>query len=194
MEHTYRQLTIGNWDDFYKLFNKHKGVRGGCWCSYYLERPKAFVFGHKEEHMECHKEHVKNFKSTGILMYEGELPVGYCQVARADVIERFDYSRAYAALDDSLKHVNPWRISCIFIDKDYRKSRLASKLFDFAIDYISLNGGGLLEVYPFNHHGGKSRFEFNGSVDFYLKRGFIQASEFGSSLYMMTKEIPSAGR
>ncbi len=193
MQYTYRKLTLENWDDFQQLFQKHKGVRGGCWCAYYLGRPKDFVFSEKERHREIHHEHVRTFGSTGIIMYEADLPIGYCQVAKFPIIERFDYAKGYERLPDEVKTQKDWRISCIFVDKDRRKRGLASKLFDFALEHIADSGGGMLEVFPFDHQSPPANsFTFNGSVAFYTKRGFERIAPIGTSSILMRKFIQPA--
>lgn len=190
MELQSKRLTIETWDDFYHLFKRHNGVRGGCWCAYYLGRPKDFVFSEKEKHIEIHREHVEKYGSTGILVYYGEIAIGYCQVAKYDVIERFDYLRGYQNLGDEVKDKRAWRISCIFVDKQYRKVVVASKVFEFAIEYIKNNGGGWLEVFPFESEKiNPNRFDFNGSVKFYEKHGFDKVAKLGTVDILMRKFI-----
>jgi len=192
MDFRYEKLTLANWEDFYTLFQKHKGVRGGCWCAYYLVRPKDFVFAEKDRHRELHYQHVKQFGSTGIIMYLDDLPVGYCQVAKYDVIERFDYSKGYNALPEAIRQERDWRISCLFVDKDQRKRGLASKLFQFALEHIAGNGGGWVEVFPFEYPGMPDKFQFNGSVAFYRKNGFEMSGKIGKSEVLMRKYIAKA--
>lgn len=190
MKLSYKKLTVECWSDFVKLFGKYSGVRGGCWCAYYLGRPKDFVFSEKDLHRDIHHEHVKKFGSTGILVYDEETPIGYCQVAKYDVIERFNYSKQYQELTNSSEYERCWRISCFFVDKEYRKQKLSTFMFDSAIDYIAHHGGGMLEVFPFkeNLHP-TNKFNFNGSVQFYLKRGFQEYGTIGTASLVMIKYI-----
>lgn len=190
MELYSKKLTIETWDDFYHLFEKHNGVRGGCWCAYYLGRPKDFVFSEKEKHIDIHREYVERYGSTGILVYHGENAIGYCQVAKHYVIERFNFSRGYKNLGDIVKDKQEWRISCIFVDKEFRKMGIASQVFEFAIEHIKNNGGGWLEVFPFEGDKINSdKFNFNGSVNFFKKHGFEKVAKLGSIDVLMRKFI-----
>lgn len=186
-----KQLDLHSWHDFEALFEKHKGVRGGCWCAYYLGRPKDFRYEEKEKHKQTHFEHVQEFGSTGILLYDDETPIGYAQVAPYHVIERYDTTKDYIKLPQDYKDQRQWRISCMFIDKDYRKQHYASTLFLEACDYIAQTGGGWVEVFPFIQEGDKQRFDFNGSVAFYTKHGFEEVSQLGKSILLMRKYIQS---
>lgn len=188
----YKKLTLETWDDFFTLFQKHKGVRGGCWCAFYLGLSKDFDYHEKDRHREIHKEHLQEFGSTGIVVYDDTLPVGYCQVASYHVIERFDYSKAYQEINELTDGKQNWRISCIFVDKDHRKIGLASKVFLFAIDHIRSSGGGWLEVFPFEYEETETnQFTFNGSVPFYLKHGFERVAKLGAREVLMRKYIES---
>lgn len=184
-----KRLNLSNWYDFEALFEKHNGVRGGCWCAYYLGRPKDFRYEEKDKHKQTHFEHIQAFGSTGILLYDDETSIGYAQVAPYQVIERFDVSKDYVKLPQSYLDQRQWRISCMFIDKDYRKQHLATQLFLEACETIAYEGGGWVEVFPFLHEGGKDKFDFNGSVSFYASHGFEEVSRLGKSILLMRKFI-----
>lgn len=187
---SYKPLTSDNWEDFYNLFKKYHGVRGGCWCAYYICRPKDFTSTNGDGHLKVHKDIIDKEKTTGLILYVNNVPVGYCQVAKSDVLTKFNYSREYEKLSDDISKSTKWRQTCIFIDKGYRKRHLSSKLFDFAIEYISKNGGGWLEVFPFSYDGcNLDKFDFNGSVNFYLKRGFEKVTKLGKAELLMRKYI-----
>jgi GNAT superfamily N-acetyltransferase len=145
----------------------------------------------KENHKQTHFEHVQEFGSTTISLYDDEIPIGYAQVAPYHVIERYDTTKDYIKLTQDYKNQRQWRIACMFIDKDYRKQHYASTLFLEACDYIAQTGGGWVEVFPFIQEGDKQRFDFNGSVAFYTKHGFEEVSQLGKSTLLMRKYIRS---
>lgn len=184
---TTRPLTPETWQDFEKLFGKHKGVRGGCWCSFYLtyagEYAKLDREGRKAWHYNC----IKSGLHTGILVYEGKEPVAWCQFGAPDVIKRFERCRSLQQLG---LEKPAWRISCVFTDKDRRKKGLASFAVRAALKTMKEMGGGVAEAFPFHFgDGANNKFQHNRSVSFYESLGFEQVAPIGSCEVLMRKTI-----
>lgn len=186
---TYQKINPNNWIDFETLFAKHKGVRGGCWCSYYLNFASEHNKLNREERKSSHERLVASGIATGIMLYDKNLPIAWCQVAPKDVIKRFNRNRIYEAKLLNSEDTNIWRISCVFVDKDCRRRGIAKKAIAFALDYIKQEGGGVVEVFPFLIHDNPHAFHFNGSVAFYESLGFERIMPVGKYDICMRKEI-----
>jgi hypothetical protein len=48
-----------------------------------------------------------------------------------------------------------WRITCIFVDRDYRKKGLSFFALNGALELIKNSGGGVVESYPQDTQGKK---------------------------------------
>ena len=81
-----KELDASTWRDFETLFAKH-GVPSYCWCMYYQREQsreremKESGIGEKEmrEHNRKRKKAlVEQGRSHGILVYEDDVPVGWC--------------------------------------------------------------------------------------------------------------------
>jgi hypothetical protein len=53
-----------------------------------------------------------------------------------------------------------YRITCIFVDRDYRRKGVASAAVRGALDLIAKAGGGVVEGYPHDLQGEKIRSQF----------------------------------
>lgn len=185
-----KKLTYEVWKDFEELFNRHNGVRGGCWCTFYLCKSSQFDKMSREERREYHKRLIQTGKSTGILIYLDEKPVGWCQVAGPKLIHRFDTGRDYSKLNLQDNEKPDWRISCIFTDKNHRKQGIGKFAASEAMKYIESEGGGVVEVFPFDlSYRGITGMQHNGSVSLFKNLGFNEVTRLGKNTVLMRKTI-----
>lgn len=136
MEFTTREFTSETWPDYEKLFSKHGGVQGGCWCMYYhlphswaQERKK---YGFPKSQWPSHnrmrkKKLVQQGRSHGIIVYSPDgQPVGWCQYGVSEELPRIDRGRFYRKLVLKDQKLTLWRITCFFVDRDHRRMGVAS--------------------------------------------------------------------
>jgi hypothetical protein len=67
-----------------------------------------------------------------------------------------------------------YRLTCIFVDRNYRRKGVARVALDGAFDLIARAGGGVVEAYPHDTTGKKmsSSFLCDGTRSMYEKAGF----------------------
>jgi len=67
-----------------------------------------------------------------------------------------------------------FRITCLFVDRDYRRSGVSGVALRGALDLIRAAGGGVVEAYPHDTGGKKksSSFLYNGTRTLFEKAGF----------------------
>jgi GNAT superfamily N-acetyltransferase len=67
-----------------------------------------------------------------------------------------------------------YRITCIFVDRDYRRNGVAGVALRGAIDLIAKAGGGVVEGYPQDTQGKKisAKFLYNTTRSLYEQTGF----------------------
>lgn len=190
MELTYKRLTPDTWGDFETLFLKHKGVRGGCWCTFYTCFSSEFDKMEKEERRIYHKKLCMEGKADGVIVYFENQPVGWCQFGKPEYVKRFDRGRDYSKLTEKEIEQPDWRISCIFTDKNLRKQGVGHFAAEAALECIKSSGGGLVEAFPFDlSYKGITSMQHNGSVNMFKKLGFSEVCRLGKNTILMNKMV-----
>ena len=80
-----------------------------------------------------------------------------------------------------------WRITCFFVDKQYRRKSVSSFALDEILKRIKSQGGGIVEAYPVTNFRALS--VWSGIVSMYTARGFQTVAQLGRSTYLVRKEI-----
>lgn len=125
--------------------------------------------------------------SHGILVYDQNEPVGWCQYGPKEELPRIDAGRKYRklSLDSGGKKI--WRISCFCVDRKYRNSGIATIGLKAALDSIGNSGGGIVEAYPVTHRGALATWF--GTVSMFKAKGFRVGAPFGKSNVVMRRAI-----
>lgn len=142
MELTIHPLTPGFWPAFEDLFGEH-GAVNGCWCMYwrigseYCKRPRS------ENKADFH-ELVEKGPPPGLLVFDGDLAVGWCQLTPRDALPWLNRTWRLKRVDD----VPVWSLSCFYVRIGYRKKGVMTALIKAALDYARSAGAPALEAYP----------------------------------------------
>ncbi len=141
---TIRPLTPDLWPALKDLFGK-LGACNGCWCMYwrigaaYRKRPP-------EENQAAFRQAVMAGPPPGLLAFEGDLAVGWCQVTPRDALPFIDRAWRLKRVDD----MPVWSLSCLYVRKDYRRRGVTAALITAALDAARRAGAPALEAYPFD--------------------------------------------
>jgi ribosomal protein S18 acetylase RimI-like enzyme len=130
-----KELSEHTLPDFVRLFEKYKGVWGGCWCMYH----HATEGWSKRTPAENRKDKLKLIragKSHGVLVYDKGQAVGWCQFGPREELSRIDKKWTYKPIDNT----HFWRITCFFVDREYRSSGVARTALDAALDLMKSRG------------------------------------------------------
>ena len=187
-----KPLDETTWPDFARLAEKHNGVWGGCWCmSFHLERGfgKRTALQNRTE-KECR---VRDGRAHAALVYDGSAAVGWCQFGPTDELPRIKNKRAYL---DGLTDLPDWRITCFFVDRDYRGKGIAFVALKGALSEISYLGGGTVESYPEDVEGRSvsAPFLHNGTVSMFEREGFKRFRRLGKNHWVVTKFVRKSSR
>jgi GNAT superfamily N-acetyltransferase len=177
-----QELGPATWPDFERMVEKHNGVWGGCWCTF-------FHFTHSEQqkwsgkHHEYKEKLVRANQSHAALVYDGTDVVGWCQFGPlAELPGRMlGYDKMDVALPD-------WRTTCFFVDRDHRRTGVAKAALEGALQFIASKGGGTVDGYPIALPKGKkysSSFIWGGTESMYHNLGFRPLGSFGTSNRVM---------
>ena len=89
-------------------------------------------------------ELVKSGPPPGLLAFDGDVAVGWCQLTPRDVLPWLDHTWRLKRVDD----VPVWSLSCFYVRKGYRKRRVTSALIAAALDAAKRAGASALEACP----------------------------------------------
>src|SRR4051794_26559554 len=164
-----RQLTPDTWPDFVTLFSRGNGW-DYCACMYFQRagelptRQFRTRADRQVQNMMDKCDLVEHGRAHGILVYDGESPIGWCQFGRVDELPVAELARRSATATTS--PAAEWRITCFVTDKRYRKRSVASTALNAALAAIASSGGGLVEATPVagwtRGHGAVQECEVDG--------------------------------
>lgn len=144
MKLSIRPLTPDLWPALEDLFGE-SGAAHGCWCMYwrigraYRERPG-------ERNRADFRDVVKRGPPPGLLAFDGDLPVGWCQLTPRDALPWLDRTWRLKRVDE----VPIWSLSCLYVRKGYRRKDITSALIAAALKAAKRAGAPALEAYPFD--------------------------------------------
>ena len=191
-----RELSSRTFPDFEELARQ----QGSCWCMYY-QRPSPVERGRSAESWERRNRRdkaalVRAGRSHAILVYEGNIPVGWCQYGRADELPRIDAGRGYRKVGRPKGAERLWRITCFFVDRGHRGRGVAKLALKAALESIRAHGGGIVEAFPVvsKRMSAVPEWRWFGTPSMFRREGFRRIAALGTSGILMRKKIPSTGR
>jgi GNAT superfamily N-acetyltransferase len=141
-----RPLTPDLWPALEDLFGP-LGACNGCWCMYwrigssYRKQPR-------EANKAAFREVVKQGSPPGLLVFDGDRAVGWCQLTPRDSLPWLDRTWRLKRIDD----IPVWSISCFYMRKGYRRKGITSALIAAAVKAAEAAGAPALETYPLGGH------------------------------------------
>ena len=81
------------------------------------------------------------------LVYEGKTPIGWCQYGSKEELPRIDAGRNYRKVGPPVDAEKFWRITCFFVDKDYRGKGVSKIALKRALESIKQQREGIVEAY-----------------------------------------------
>jgi GNAT superfamily N-acetyltransferase len=164
---TIRPLTPDLWPALEDLFGKH-GACNGCWCMYwrigsaYSKRPR-------EQNKAALREVVRRGPPPGLLAFDGDVAVGWCQLTPRSDLPHLDRARFTKPVDEALV----WSLSCFYVRRGYRKQGVTSALIAAAVKAAKRAGAPALEAYPVEADETKSASAFyTGAASTFARAGF----------------------
>ncbi|MGH6905242.1 MAG: GNAT family N-acetyltransferase [Geminicoccaceae bacterium] len=142
MKLTTRPLTPDLWPALADLFGEN-GACGGCWCMYwrigaaYRRRPRA-------DNMAAFRALVQRGPPPGLLAFEGEVAVGWCQLTPRAGLPWLDRAWRLKRVDD----LPVWSLSCLYVRKGWRRHGVTAALIGAALQAARCANAPALEAYP----------------------------------------------
>ena len=182
-----KPLNKQTWPDFARLVEKHNGVWGGCWCMAFHEEG----FGRERsaaQNRSSKEGRVREGKAHAALVYDGSSAVGWCQFGPVGELPRIKHKREY---QNGLTELPDWRITCFFVDRDYRGKGVAALALEGALDEIARLGGGSVESYPEEVEGRSTSGSFlhNATISIFERLGFQRTRRLGKNHWVVTRIV-----
>ena len=139
-----RPLTPDLWPALERLFDT-KGPCSRCWCmagrigAAYRKRPAG-------ANKAAFRAVVEDGPPPGLLAFDGELPVGWCQVTPRDEVPALDRVPHLKRVDDAAV----WSLSCFYVRIGYRRKGVSKALLGEALRMAKRADAPALEAYPFD--------------------------------------------
>jgi GNAT superfamily N-acetyltransferase len=183
-EYTIKALGPDTWNAFAQLVERHNGVWGGCWCTWFhtsvTEKRQR-----TESNCALKERLVVEGRSHAALVFDGDLAVGWCQYGSPEELPNIHHRKEYEV---GLATPPDYRLTCIFVDKAYRRKGISMLALRGALDFITAAGGGLVEGYPHDLQGKKvsASFLYNGTRKLYERAGFTYERSKGKGNCVMS--------
>lgn len=180
-----QELDPTTWKDFELLFKRHGGVWGGCWCMYY-HVARGWSKRTPEQNKTDKKALMLNGKAHGLILYNDEDPIGWCQYGPPEELPRIDRKRSY----HPPKH-DYWRLTCFFIDRRYRNKGIAKLLLHAALRFMKKHKVKMVEAYPIDTQSRKYRSDFlwPGTLQLFESAGFRTVRTLGKNTMIVRKRL-----
>jgi GNAT superfamily N-acetyltransferase len=146
MELIVRELTAELWPALEDLFGTSGSV-GRCWCMYW--RIGSHYRGRSPDaNREAFRKVVADGPPPGLLAFENDAAVGWCQLTSRDALPALDRTWRLRRVDDA----PVWSISCFYIRKGYRRQGVTAALITAALEAARRAGAIAVEAYPLDAH------------------------------------------
>ena len=186
-----RALDPSTWDAFADLAERHNGVWGGCWCTWF--HPACADTGTGPQANRARKERlVHEGRAHAALVFDGDVAVAWCQYGSPEELPRIYHLKEYTA---GLVQEPDVRITCFFVGRGYRRQGVSAVALRGALELIAKAGGGVVEGYPQDTQGRpvSASFLYNGTRTLFEQAGFEYERPKGKNHCVMRRTVPAAG-
>jgi GNAT superfamily N-acetyltransferase len=139
-----RPLTSDLWPALQDLFGV-LGACNGCWCMYW-RIGASYRRRSREDNRADFQAVVESGPPPGLLAFDDDLAVGWCQVTPRDALPFMDRAWRLPRVDD----LPVWSLSCLYVRKGFRRRGITTALISAALDVARRAGAPALEAYPFD--------------------------------------------
>ncbi len=188
-------LSPETWPEFEALVARHNGIFSGCWCVAFHADRDDHVPGYEGNRAfkKCMVE--EGIAHAALVMHdgdEGREAIAWAEFGTPAELPDIHHRKQYEAEKDG----DPdYRITCVFVDRRFRRRGITEVAIRGALDLIARAGGGVVESYPHDltHQTKKmsSSFLYNGTRRLYERLGFRYVRPKGMKNCVMSIEVPA---
>jgi GNAT superfamily N-acetyltransferase len=142
---------------------------------------------HAEGNRTLKERLVEEDRAHAALVFDGDDAVAWCQYGSPEELPNIHHRKEYEATLDRLPD---YRITCIFVDKKYRRKGVTAAALRGAVDLIAQAGGGVVEGYPHDTPGQRVSVLYNSTRSLYERAGFSYLRPKGKRNCVMRRIVP----
>jgi hypothetical protein len=180
-----KALGPDTWEAFARLVERHNGVFGGCWCTWFhtfaAEKTRTY-----DGNRDLKQRLVEEGRAHAALVFDGDEAVAWCQYGPPAELPNIYHRKEYEASGDPLPD---YRVTCIFVDKKHRRQGLTAVALKGALSLIAQAGGGVVEGYPHDNAGKKVSVLYDGTRAGFEEAGFTYVRPKGQRNCVMRTVI-----
>ncbi len=184
-------LSGDTWEAFAALVQRHNGGGfGGCWCCWFHNASVAEKREAGGGDWRAYKERlVRTGGAHAALVFDGDAAVGWAQFGSPAELPGIAHRKEVELPGE------PWpdyRITCIFVDRRYRRRGVAARALAGALQLISDAGGGTVEAYPQDTGGRQisASFLYSATRSMFADAGFDYVRRKGKNHCIMRAVVP----
>jgi GNAT superfamily N-acetyltransferase len=181
-----KPLDAATWDAFARLVERHNGVFGGCWCTWFhtFNADKTRTY---EGNRALKEKLAKEGRAHAALVFDGDEAVAWCQYGAPAELPNIHHRKEY---QETLDVLPDYRMTCIFVDKKHRRNGVTRLALNGALDLIAEAGGGVVEGYPHDTTDGrKVSVLYNSTRKLYEEAGFTYVRKKGLRNCVMRRTV-----
>jgi GNAT superfamily N-acetyltransferase len=184
-----RAVTPDLWPALEDLFGA-SGAANGCWCMYWRIGP-AYHRRRREQNRLALQDIVKRGPPPGLLAFEGDLAVGWCQLTPRLALPWLERARLLKRVDDA----PVWSLSCFYVRRGYRKRGVTAALIQAALKAARRARAPALEAYPIDTERPTSTSNlFTGTASMFARAGFKPVARRADHRPIMRHDLRSLPR
>jgi GNAT superfamily N-acetyltransferase len=160
-------LTAEHWPALEDLFGK-PGASNGCWCMYWRIGPRYHQRPREDNRTDLRRLVVSG-PPPGLLAFDGDLPVGWCELAPRAALVWLAHARYLQRIDE----LPVWSVPCFYVRRTHRGRGVMGALVGAALAAAASAGAPALEAYPVDTTvPGHTRNLFPGIASVFARHGF----------------------
>ena len=200
MDDTIVALTPETWPLFAALVERQGGLFSSCWCTWF--HPHSDDRGVTAEGNRAFKKRMVDggIAHAALVVRDGEA-LAWAEYGTPGELPTIHHHQQYAAELAAGAPTTDWRVTCIQVDKRFRRQGLAEVALRGALGLIAAAGGGVVEGYPHDLADKKalgkktsSSFLYNGTRTMYEREGFTYDRPKGLGNCVMVREVAPGTR
>lgn len=184
-------LSPSTWPQYAGLAERHNGVWGGCWCTWF------HLFPDPAERRELGNREFKHSlvetdRTHAAVVLDRDEAIAWAQFGPVAELPNIHHRKQW---EQETERVPDYRITCLFVDRRYRRQGVAAVAVRGALALIAAQGGGLVESYPHDLPAEKktsSSFLYNATRTMYEQLGFTYLRPKGKGNCVMSMVVPGA--
>ena len=188
-------LSPATWPAFEAMVQRHNGIFGGCWCTWFHDGHPSCVG--RGETFEGNRAIKKRLVDEGVaraaLVMDGDEAIAWAEFGTPAQLPTIHHRKEY----DATSVAEPdYRITCVFVDKRHRRQGVTELAITGALDLIAQAGGGTVESYPHDLTEQTKKmsasFLYNGTRRLYERLGFTYDRPKGLKNCIMVRTVDPA--